>query len=153
MITKGLFSSNTDMWTTPRWLFDKLDEEFHFTVDVCAVAENAKCKLFYSPETDGLSINWGATSIGAILLMDGRLESGSRRRQGAARRPSCSFRREPMRRGSTTTYSEGQKSASCAGGSDSETERQSTVPVYDRSFSWDWEFRKHMRTKNIGSMG
>lgn len=124
MITKGLFSSNTDMWATPQWLFDKLDEEFHFTVDVCAVVENAKCKTFFSPEMDGLSINWnggGVLFIGAIRLTDGRSESGSRRQQRAARRSSCFSRREPIQHGSTTIYLAGQRSVSCAGGSNSET--------------------------------
>ena len=58
MINKGLFTSNTDMWATPQWLFDELNAEFNFTVDVCAVPENAKCKLFYSPDEDGLKQEW-----------------------------------------------------------------------------------------------
>jgi hypothetical protein len=36
------FSSQTDLWATPQWLYDKLDTEFNFTVDVCATPENAK---------------------------------------------------------------------------------------------------------------
>jgi hypothetical protein len=30
----------SDLWQTPRWLFDKLDEEFNFDYDVCANEEN-----------------------------------------------------------------------------------------------------------------
>lgn len=41
-------------WETPQDLFDKLNEEFHFTVDVCASEQNAKCEKFYTRETDGL---------------------------------------------------------------------------------------------------
>lgn len=52
------FSSKTDMWETPQWLFDRLDEYYHFNTDVCAVEENAKCGHFYSPEQDGLSREW-----------------------------------------------------------------------------------------------
>ena len=52
------FSSKTDMWATPQDLFDKLNREHAFTLDVCAVADNAKCKKFFSPEQDGLSLNW-----------------------------------------------------------------------------------------------
>ena len=52
------FSSKTDLWETPQDFFDKLDEEFKFTIDVCATHENAKCRQFFSPEQDGLTISW-----------------------------------------------------------------------------------------------
>lgn len=58
MITKGMMSSTTDMWSTPQKLFDALDAEFHFTLDACAVEENAKCRKFYSPEENGLLQPW-----------------------------------------------------------------------------------------------
>lgn len=51
----------SDQWATPQALFDKLDEEFGFDVDVCALPENAKCKKFYSPEEDGLRFRWTGT--------------------------------------------------------------------------------------------
>lgn len=53
-----MFSSKTDMWATPQWLFDELNEQYNFTIDVCATQENAKCTNFYSPEEDGLSQPW-----------------------------------------------------------------------------------------------
>lgn len=59
MITSGLFTSNTPEWATPQDFFDKLDSEFHFDLDVCATAENAKCKRFFTKEQDGLSQQWG----------------------------------------------------------------------------------------------
>ncbi len=43
------FSSSNKNWATPQALFDKLNEEFHFELDVCATSENAKCKKYYSP--------------------------------------------------------------------------------------------------------
>jgi phage N-6-adenine-methyltransferase len=52
------FSSRSDGWETPQWLFDLLDAEFGFTLDVCATAENAKCRRYYTPETDGLGQDW-----------------------------------------------------------------------------------------------
>lgn len=58
MNTDVMFSSKTDMWETPQDLFDELDKEFHFTLDVCAIQENAKCKNFYSPDQDGLTQPW-----------------------------------------------------------------------------------------------
>ena len=61
MVESGLyvhFSSGSNSWETPQGLFDKLKEEFHFELDVCATAENAKCKKYYSPEEDGLKQEW-----------------------------------------------------------------------------------------------
>ena len=55
---QALFSSATDMWETPKAFFAALDAEFHFDTDVCAVRENAKCRNFFSPEQDGLSVPW-----------------------------------------------------------------------------------------------
>ena len=53
-----LFSSKTDLWETPQDFFDKLDEEFHFDLDVCALPENAKCNKYFTPEQDGLKQEW-----------------------------------------------------------------------------------------------
>lgn len=58
MNNKLMFSSKSDLWETPQELFDRLDNEFHFTLDVCALPENAKCQQFYTPEQDGLSQPW-----------------------------------------------------------------------------------------------
>lgn len=61
MNTDLMFSSKTDMWETPQDLFDKLNSEFNFTLDACAIPENAKCKVFFTPEQDGLSQPWVGT--------------------------------------------------------------------------------------------
>ena len=58
MNTDLMFSSKTDMWATPQDFWDALDREFHFSCDVCATAENAKCATFYTLEQDGLAQNW-----------------------------------------------------------------------------------------------
>ena len=58
MNTDVMFSSETDLWSTPQDTFDKLNSEFGFQVDVCATKDNAKCKLFYTLEDDGLSKEW-----------------------------------------------------------------------------------------------
>ncbi len=52
------FSSSNNNWATPQDFFDKLNEEFHFELDVCATSENAKCKKYYSPAEDGLNQEW-----------------------------------------------------------------------------------------------
>ncbi len=53
-----MMTSNTDMWATPQDFFDKLNKEFNFQLDVCAVSENAKCDKYFSPEVDGLNQEW-----------------------------------------------------------------------------------------------
>lgn len=58
MITKGMMSSKTDLWATPQETFDKLNEEFGFTLDVCATDENHKCARYFTKETDGLKQKW-----------------------------------------------------------------------------------------------
>lgn len=60
-VNKGLFSSNTDNWETPQQLFDQLNDEFCFDLDVCALPENAKCEKYFTPETDGLKQEWTGT--------------------------------------------------------------------------------------------
>lgn len=50
--------SDSVEWESPQWLFDMLDGEFHFQVDVCAQPNTAKCKKFYTPEDDGLEQTW-----------------------------------------------------------------------------------------------
>ena len=56
---QACLSSKTDNWATPQDFFDKLNEEFHFTLDPCANYENHKCDLFYTKEQDGLTKDWG----------------------------------------------------------------------------------------------
>ena len=52
------FSSKTVVWETPQWLFDELRQEFPFSLDVCALPENAKVGAFITPEKDGLAQEW-----------------------------------------------------------------------------------------------
>ena len=52
------FSSATDLHATPQDFFDKLNAEFGFELDVCAIPGNAKCSKFFTPEQDGLKQEW-----------------------------------------------------------------------------------------------
>lgn len=47
-------------WETPDNIFLPLREEFGLAVDVCATPENAKCQIYFSPQQDGLTIDWSA---------------------------------------------------------------------------------------------
>ena len=50
-------SSSTE-WSTPEEFFKRLDDEFVFTVDLCATEENALCDAFVAKEEDCLSVEW-----------------------------------------------------------------------------------------------
>lgn len=63
MMTSAMFSSATDEWATPQGFFDKLNEEFHFTLDPCALPHNAKCNKFFTPNDDGLRQDWGGEIV------------------------------------------------------------------------------------------
>lgn len=57
------FSSETDDWATPQAFFDELKKEFHFTLDVCASKENAKCLNYIDKKQDGLTWSWDNQAI------------------------------------------------------------------------------------------
>ena len=48
MNTDLMFSSEKMDWTTPQDFYEKLNQEFHFTLDPAASAENAKCNNYYT---------------------------------------------------------------------------------------------------------
>jgi site-specific DNA-methyltransferase (adenine-specific) len=52
------YSSKSVIWSTPPDFFKSQDAKFGFTLDVCALPENAKCKKFFTPEIDGLKQEW-----------------------------------------------------------------------------------------------
>jgi site-specific DNA-methyltransferase (adenine-specific) len=58
MKSETLFSSASGEWATPQDLFDKLNEEFHFTLDPCADESNHKCEKYFTKEQDGLKQDW-----------------------------------------------------------------------------------------------
>lgn len=58
MNTELMFSSKTDDWATPQDFFDKLNEEFDFTLDPCASLENHKCPIYFTKLNNGLSKKW-----------------------------------------------------------------------------------------------
>ncbi|TAK62493.1 MAG: hypothetical protein EPO24_04875, partial [Bacteroidetes bacterium] len=57
-LTSGLFTSRTEEWSTPLYVFNVLDKEFHFQLDVCATSENTKCDVYFNKPTDGLKQDW-----------------------------------------------------------------------------------------------
>ena len=60
---RAIMSAATDEWETPRELYDMLDSEFHFTVDVASSDENAKCLKHYTKTDNGLVQNWAGETV------------------------------------------------------------------------------------------
>lgn len=52
------YSSQSDEWETPPALFAQLHQEFGFTLDPCATADNHKCARYYTLVQDGLQQTW-----------------------------------------------------------------------------------------------
>jgi phage N-6-adenine-methyltransferase len=48
---------------TPPEIFDPLNAEHRFTLDVAASSENAKCRAFYAREQDGLAQSWRSRAV------------------------------------------------------------------------------------------
>ena len=71
-----LFSSKTDDWATPQYVFDWLNNIFNFELDPCASEENHKCNKYFTKEIDGLSQKWGGTRFFVIRHMDEKLATG-----------------------------------------------------------------------------
>jgi phage N-6-adenine-methyltransferase len=57
--TRVYWRHESDLWSTDPEVFAQLNAEFHFTLEVCAMAENAKCARYFTPEQDGLQQDWG----------------------------------------------------------------------------------------------
>ena len=53
------FASNNQEYATPWNLFNKLNEEFNFTLDVCAHEGNHKCERYYNEQQNSLIQDWG----------------------------------------------------------------------------------------------
>lgn len=52
------FSSNSDNWGTPKDLFDRLNKDLKFDLDVCANKHNAKLKNYFDETINGLEQDW-----------------------------------------------------------------------------------------------
>ena len=56
-------SSKSNEWETPQDLFDKLNADYHFTLDPASTEENHKCDKYYTKESDGLSKDWSGEVV------------------------------------------------------------------------------------------
>jgi phage N-6-adenine-methyltransferase len=51
-------SKESDEWGTPQKLFEELNKEFNFNLDVCASQHNTKCDKYFTLEDDALKQDW-----------------------------------------------------------------------------------------------
>ena len=74
MNTAVMFSKASDAWRTPRDLFESLDAEFGFDVDVAATADNCWKENYLGPDcgrpdrTDALATAWAV--MGPVCWMN-----------------------------------------------------------------------------------
>ena len=58
-----MFSSNRDDWETPQEFFNKLNAQYHFTLDPCSSNTNAKCPKHYTEQDNGLEQDWSGEVV------------------------------------------------------------------------------------------
>jgi phage N-6-adenine-methyltransferase len=58
LFNKSKFTSSNQEYETPQELYDYLDRIYHFTRDVCASKDNAKCNNYWAKYDDCLSKEW-----------------------------------------------------------------------------------------------
>lgn len=63
MKSKVIWSSKKKDYPTPQDFFDKLNEEFKFTLDPCANDLNHKCEKYYTEVQDGLKQDWSCERV------------------------------------------------------------------------------------------
>ena len=85
MVSKILYSRKSDEWETPQDLFDKLNETYHFDLDVCATEQNAKCDRFFDATQDGLKKSWGGGRRFGAIRPTPMLRNGCVKRQKNSR--------------------------------------------------------------------
>ena len=57
------FMSKKSDWETPQDLFNKLHDEFHFTLDAAASEHNHKLPRYYTESENGLAQAWGGERV------------------------------------------------------------------------------------------
>jgi phage N-6-adenine-methyltransferase len=50
-------------WSTPKEIFEHLDDFWGFNLDPCATKENAVCKNYFTKEDDGLEKSWEGHTV------------------------------------------------------------------------------------------
>lgn len=57
------YSSKKMDWETPQDFFDRMNGEFHFTLDAASSHENKKCERYFTEEENGLEQDWQGETV------------------------------------------------------------------------------------------
>lgn len=57
-INSSWYTSDSEEWATPQHVFEELNREFNFTLDVCASNTNYKVAQYFTKDVDGLAQDW-----------------------------------------------------------------------------------------------
>ena len=60
------FSSKSNEWAAPQWLFDELNREFRSTLDPCSTHQKCQVRSPLTSDEDGLSQSWA----GEVVFMN-----------------------------------------------------------------------------------
>lgn len=60
---RALFTSKSDSWETPEWLFSELNLEFKFTLDAAASEANHLCLDYFSENNCGIKNSWKGHNV------------------------------------------------------------------------------------------
>lgn len=113
-MNKALLSSKNMCWCTPQSFFEELNKEFNFVLDAAATDKTAKCRLYYTPEIDGLAQSWDRG--GAVFCNPpygrsiGKWVKKAYEESRGGSRSSYLSPLEPTRHIFTTTFTERRKS-------------------------------------------
>ena len=123
------YMSERHDWETPQFLFDGLNAEFGFEVDVCATAENAKCRKFFTSQDNGLVQHWEGVCWMNPPMAEKASGGCERRLSRLSRAPRwyAWYRPERIPNGGIATRCEG-RSATC------EADSSSAIPKTQRPF-------------------
>lgn len=116
MNTEVMFSSKTDQWSTPQDFFDKLNQEFCFSLDPCADETNHKCKKYFTEQDNGLLQDWTNETVFCNPPYGREIHHWVKNAfpkciPAVALVRLCSFLHELTHNGFTSTYTKRQKSA------------------------------------------
>ena len=85
-MTSGMTATGNIVASTPKEFFNRLSSVFNFTLDACALPENAKCKDYYTPNDDGLSNPWRGGGMVQPALWKRDIRMGQERLRGVQKR-------------------------------------------------------------------
>ena len=60
---KLMFSSKSNEWETPEDFYNKLNQQYNFTLDPCCTHDNHKCEKYYTLEENGLLHSWANETV------------------------------------------------------------------------------------------